>query len=104
MRGTVNIEGKLPVDFYQEGKSVIACCPVLDLVTCGDDYAEAEKNFREILEVFFHECATAGTLEDVLLACGWLKATKSRKTTMQPPVFLGREDVAIPAVQKMAVA
>ncbi len=62
---------QLPVIFFKEGKKIIAYTPALDLSTFGNTLAQAQKRFGEIVEIFFEELVKMGTLEEVLLECGW---------------------------------
>jgi len=92
---TVQVSGNVPVSFYQEGDAVIACCPVLDLVTCGDTFAEAEHNFNDALKVFVEECVSHGTLEKVLLSSGWRRRGRGSSARLEPPLYLGHSDVSL---------
>lgn len=87
----------LNVVFYREADKFIAYSPVLDLSTCGDTQEKAKKGFEEMLQLFFEETEKMGTLEDVLLECGWQKISHPRKTWL-PPVFVGQiqEEVRLP--------
>jgi len=79
------IETNLPVSFYKEGNQFIAYCPALDISTCGDTFEEAKENFAELLDAFFSETIKMGTLEEVLLECGWKRMTRP-KIHWKPPV------------------
>ena len=79
------IATSLPVDFYKEGGHFIAYCPALDISTCGDTFEEAKKNFSELLDAFVTETTKMGTLEAVLLECGWEKVTTTSTLTWEPP-------------------
>jgi predicted RNase H-like HicB family nuclease len=59
--------------FREDENTVIAACPTLDISTCGSTLEEARKNFTEMVELFFEEAASMGTLEQVLTDCGWKK-------------------------------
>lgn len=87
----------LNVAFYREGNKFIAYSPALDLSTCGDTQEQAKKRFEECLHLFFDETDKMGTLEDVLLECGWKKIGHPQKC-WQPPVFVGQtqEEVRLP--------
>jgi predicted RNase H-like HicB family nuclease len=69
---------KLKIAFYKEGEQFISYCPALDLSTAGDTFEEAKKNFEEAADIFFEETIKRGTLEDVLLECGWEKIKRPR--------------------------
>lgn len=84
----------LTVSFYREGNKFIAYSPALDLSTCGDSQEQAKKRFEEILHIFLEEVEKMGTLEDVLLECGWKKIGHPQKC-WQPPVFVGQSQQEI---------
>lgn len=67
----------LPVTFLQEGKSVIAYTPALDLSTAGKDIAEAKKRFIEVVHIFVNDLVENNTLESVLLGLGWTRESTS---------------------------
>lgn len=87
----------LTVAFYREGNKFIAYSPALNLSTCGNSQEQAKRRFEEILEIFFAEVDKMGTLEDVLLECGWKKVGRPLRH-WQPPVFVGQaqEEVRLP--------
>lgn len=87
----------LNIAFYREGKRFIAYSPALDLSTCGDTQQQAKKRFEEMLQIFLEETDKTGTLEDVLLECGWKKIGHAQRC-WQPPVFVGQtqEEVRLP--------
>lgn len=87
----------LNIAFYREGNKFIAHSPALDLSTCGDTQGQAKKRFVEMLQVFLEEVDRAGTLDDVLLECGWKKIGHPQRC-WQPPVFVGQtqEEVRLP--------
>jgi predicted RNase H-like HicB family nuclease len=90
------IKGSVPVIFLREGDTFIAFCPVLDLSTCGGTYEEADANFKEALDIFFVECAEKGTLEEVLVSCGWKSHKHNSVLEMVPPAMIGNRQVCIP--------
>jgi hypothetical protein len=87
----------LTVIFYREGNKFIAYSPALNLSTCGDSQDQAKRRFEEILGIFLEEVDKMGTLEDVLLECGWKKIGHPQRH-WQPPVFVGQtqEEVRLP--------
>ena len=87
----------LNVVFYREGHTFIAYSPALDLSSCGDTQEQAKTRFEEILQMFLEETKKMGTLEDVLLDCGWRKVGHRQKS-WQPPIFVGQsqEEVRLP--------
>lgn len=88
---------QIPVTFFKEGKHVIAYTPALDLSTFGTTLAQAQKRFAEVVEIFFEETIKMGTLEDVLLECGWEK----RRNEFLPPTIIsqGLASVSVPLPQ-----
>jgi len=75
---------QIPVLFFKEGKKVIAYTPALDLSTFGKTLVEAQKRFNEVVTIFFEEIIKMGTIEDVLLECGW---EKKRNEYLPPSVI-----------------
>jgi hypothetical protein len=69
-----NIQTKIPVILFEEGKKVVAYSPAIDLSTCGDTEEQARKRFVEAASIFFDEITRMGTVDDVLAECGWLPA------------------------------
>ena len=83
----------LRVEFLREGKMYIAYSPALDLSTCGKTFQEAKENFTEAVTLFFEECEKDGNLKEVLESLGWIKSSKNG---LEPPVYVGQENVEIP--------
>jgi len=80
-----NIEAKIPVFFFQEGKKVIAYSPALDISSCGDTEQLARKRFAEAAVIFLAEIHKMGTTEEVLEECGWNKVPNQHMWT--PPTY-----------------
>ena len=72
----MKIQAQLPVSFLREGKAYIAYTPALDISTSGRTFAQTQKRFGELVELFFEELMDMGTLETVLLELGWEKQNK----------------------------
>lgn len=91
------IDAKLPVVFFREGKKFIAYSPAIDLSSCGNTFAQAQKRFSEAANLFFEETVRMNTLDDVLRDCGWRKVSYPQKHWI-PPVFIGQteQEVKIP--------
>jgi len=87
----------LTVAFYREANKFIAYSSALDISTCGDTQEQAKKRFEEMLQIFLEETDKMGTIEDVLLECGWKKVGHPQKS-WQPPVFVGQtqEEIRLP--------
>ncbi|MGI9337818.1 MAG: type II toxin-antitoxin system HicB family antitoxin [Gammaproteobacteria bacterium] len=58
----------------------VVYCPALDVCSQGDTIAEAKKNIIEATQCFLEGCYEMGTLNKVLLECGFQFAGKK-----QPP-------------------
>lgn len=84
-------EIKLSVFFLKEGSKFIAYSPALDISTCGKTFEKASKRFEELVEIFFEELREKGTLEDVLLECGWKKGPKPQAKWIAPS-FIAQTD------------
>ena len=78
----------LPVQIIKEGNVYVAYCPVLDIATQGDTYAEAQQMFSELVRVFIDDLIERGTLEKVLLDLGWKKASHSRRWELPERQFI----------------
>jgi hypothetical protein len=89
----VNIETKIPVLFFEEGKKVIAYSPALDLSSCGKDEKQARKRFAEAAAIFIDEVNKMGTLSEVLEECGWQRVPE--KHQWSPPVYRGSTEEAV---------
>lgn len=82
MKGSVQLTFNLPVKFEKKGKWIEVSCPVLDVITQGENMEIAKKNIIEALTLFLTTCYEMGTLDDVLLECGFTNAgavTESKK-------------------------
>jgi hypothetical protein len=77
-------ELKLAVNFIKEGKSVVAYSPALDISTAGKDKKETQKNFEEMVSIFFKDIIERNTIKDVLSDLGWKK--KSKTIRRQNPI------------------
>ncbi|OHA52165.1 MAG: hypothetical protein A3A97_04620 [Candidatus Terrybacteria bacterium RIFCSPLOWO2_01_FULL_40_23] len=81
MKVVQTFQTEIPVTFYKEESFFVAYSPALDLAAQGIDMEEAQKNFTEVVAIFFEETASRGTLEDALLSLGWMK----KQHTFEPP-------------------
>ena len=94
-RNAIRYGGNIPVMYFKEGEMFVWYSPVLDLSTCGATFEEAQKNFREALQIFFQECIKQGTLEKALESYGWQKSGSGRPT-WQPPLLVGSDSIPVP--------
>jgi len=79
--GSMN-EASLPIEIFQEGRVFVAHCPALRLASHGPTPETAKTALNEAVEIFFEEIERMGTLEEVLLECGWVRDSSSSK---EPP-------------------
>jgi len=77
----------IPVSILREEKRFVAYTPVLDISTSGRTYAQTQKRFQELVELFLDELYKKGTLENVLRELGWKKI----KAKWQPPILVAHE-------------
>lgn len=85
---------ELPVLFIKEYGKYIAYTPALDLSTSGDSVPHAKKRFVEAVTLFLRETIKMGTLEEVLLSCGWEKVSKP-KAGWRPPLIVSQDHVPV---------
>ncbi len=71
MRVKLQFKAKLPIVFKKKDKYVVACCPILDVMSQGANLEEAKKNLGEALYLFFVSCYEYGTLDEELKKCGF---------------------------------
>lgn len=98
MKKTIEITGiNVPILFIEENDQVTAQCPVLDIATCGENIDKARKNFEEMIYLFFEELCNMGTMEDVLLECGWKKIPRKKDKWIPPKILESvTENVKVP--------
>ncbi len=72
---------RLTVTFLQEGKSVVAYSPALDISTVGKNRQEAQNNFEEAVQLFLEDLTERGVIAQVLADLGWVK----KKSEWKPP-------------------
>lgn len=78
VRRLKDLEIKIPVQIIKEDNIFVAYTPALDLCTQGDTYEEAEAMLGEMIQIFFEECIERGTIEQVLIECGWKKVAHKK--------------------------
>jgi predicted RNase H-like HicB family nuclease len=88
---------ELPVAFIEEEGSVVAYTPALDLSTCGKDKNEANKMFREAVQIFFNDLVENGTVDEVLTSLNW-KKDAAQETWIPPRISQESVGVKIPAL------
>ncbi len=58
-------------EIWKEGNMYTACCPELNVVSCGRNIEEAGKNLLEVIEIHLAETAKLGTLKEFLEDAGY---------------------------------
>ncbi len=74
----------ISVFYFQEGKTVIAYSPTLDLSSCGQNQAEAQRRFSHAVGLFLDELEDMGTMDEVLSGLGWTKMKRPRSEWIPP--------------------
>lgn len=64
-------------EVFREGDLYVAVCPDLDVSSFGESPEEAKRSLREALEAFVEECASMGTLEEVLEEAGFARQDRN---------------------------
>jgi predicted RNase H-like HicB family nuclease len=77
-----SVDGNLPVSILKQGEYFVAYTPALDISTYGKTIEEAQRNFSELIAVFFSEFDDERTLGNVLESLGWTK----NRSDWTPPV------------------
>lgn len=62
---------ELQIEYFEEDGLIVALCPELQVSSFGDTLADAERSIKEALELFFDECETLGTVDEVLEESGF---------------------------------
>jgi predicted RNase H-like HicB family nuclease len=71
MRALLNLELKVPVEFYKGSTAFIARCPIFDVSSQGKTPVQANKNLADALILFVTTCFEMGTLDAVMKECGY---------------------------------
>ena len=82
---------RIPVQYIQEDKYVVAICPILDVSSYGKNFQEAKANFESALNAFFKETSEHRTLDEVLKEHGWQKVDIKKRPHWNPPVIIRNE-------------
>jgi len=77
---------------FREGESYAACCPELDLSSCGGDVDEARANLKTAARLFIEETRKLGTLDQVLQEAGYLPDGKGGYI---PPRLVATESATV---------
>lgn len=71
MEAVVEFNFRLPVQYRQDGKYLVAWCPLLDISSQGFNREEATANLIEATQAFLESCFERGVLDEVLKASGF---------------------------------
>jgi len=66
-----NLQARIPILIFEEGRKFVAYSPALDLSTCGNNPEQARQRFIEAASLFLDEIKSMGTTFEVLTECGW---------------------------------
>lgn len=88
---------ELPVAFIEEGDTVVAYTPALDLSTCGKNKKEASRMFKEAVQIFFNDLVQNGTVDEVLTGLNWKKDT-AQDTWIPPRISQESVGVKVPVL------
>jgi len=84
---THNILAELSVIVFKEGEKYVAYTPALDLSSSGSTCEQAQKRLVEAINIFIEETLKMGTLDNVLIDCGWQKVSKPQKHWIPPHII-----------------
>jgi predicted RNase H-like HicB family nuclease len=81
---------EIEAGFWKEGSQYVGRANPLNILSCGDTREEAEHALTEALELFLETAHDMGTLEDILLECGftpvgdlWAAPAKPERRSLQ---------------------
>ena len=78
--GPAGLAANVPIQIFPEAGGYAASCAPLGVTSQGDTREEAEENLKGALGLFFEELIRAGSLDDVLMECGWAKLAAGPET------------------------
>ncbi len=76
----IQVEVKLQVCIEKTDAGYSAFCEQLDVYAEGSSKRKAEKNIREALSLFLETCMEMGTFNEVLVASGFGRTVKRRRS------------------------
>lgn len=82
----------MPVTLIEEGDTVIAYTPALDLSSCGKTHNDAKRMFGEAVRMFFDDLVENDTVDEVLMGLGWRK--DAQQASWVPPK-ISQESVGV---------
>lgn len=65
------------VHIFREGQMFVAHAPELDVSSCGDTTAQAQKNIRDAVLGFLETAEAHGTLAEILEESGYVREGES---------------------------
>lgn len=77
---------------FKEDAIYVACCPKLDISSCGDTVEQAKKMLKMAIRLFLEEAEKMGTLEDILEEANYKKDTSGK---WLPPKLVATEFVSL---------
>ena len=84
VEGRNKIKCVLPLISFKEDNSFITYCPALDLSGYGENEAEADKSFEEVLSQYFKYTVNKKTLAEDLKKMGWTIRKSLSKRAIPP--------------------
>lgn len=75
------------VKIFQDDKDGLfyADCPSLELMDVGNTKEEARSNFEAMLDIFFDDIISRGTVKAALDELGWVTTTPAHTAPVLPP-------------------
>lgn len=84
--GDVSIKVRLTAYIRQEDGVYVVRCPMLGVSTYGKTIDEAKENIADATRGFLQTCYEMGTLNDVLLECGFKCHSRQQRATRKKRV------------------
>ncbi|MDP3995311.1 MAG: type II toxin-antitoxin system HicB family antitoxin [bacterium] len=81
---------QLDTQIWKEGDMYVAHIPLLQLSSCGYTVEEAQKNIKEVTEIFFEETERKGTTKEVLEELGF-----TYDQEWEPPEIVKHEKMSV---------
>ncbi len=75
---------EIEAEFWREGDQYVGRANPLDVMSCGNSREAAESALREAVELFLEAANDTGTLEDILVECGYSPAEGAWMLTTKP--------------------
>lgn len=91
----ISIEADLRMQIKREDNCFVVYCPDLELSSYGDTVEEAQRNFCEVVAIFFDDIVKRGTVEEVLAECGWQRVNAKPHPKWVPPAFVAEKHLRL---------